>query len=135
MRPSKAARFILTLALSGLAAVPCVGEPKAEYVDPALCASCHGDIARDFAQTGMGKSFRSIRSNGDLPEFDGKTLRATMPQSSISPHFGATVSITCGATRSAFDGSVTNVVEKEVQYIFGSEIMRAAICPGNPAAN
>ena len=85
MRPSKAARFILTLALSGLAAVPCVGEPKAEYVDPGLCASCHGDIARDFAQTGMGKSFRSIRSNGDLPEFDGKTFRHDASEQYFTP--------------------------------------------------
>src|SRR5215469_13022554 len=31
--------------------------PRKAYVDPAICASCHAEIARSYRQTGMGRSF------------------------------------------------------------------------------
>ena len=44
------------------------------YVEPAVCAGCHRQIAEDYAQTAMGRSFRSAGSGALLPEFDGSTL-------------------------------------------------------------
>jgi len=57
----------LVLALC-LAALNCSRPPKAEpaarnaanrYVDAKACASCHGDISKNYARTGMARSFRA----------------------------------------------------------------------------
>lgn len=34
------------------------------YADPATCATCHAKIARDYQQTGMGRSFRRVAAKG-----------------------------------------------------------------------
>src|SRR5579863_9300997 len=36
------------------------------YADPMLCAQCHGDIAATYAKTGMGRSFRRVRTEKDI---------------------------------------------------------------------
>src|SRR4051812_39323219 len=47
------------------------GSPSAEarpaaYADPALCATCHEDIAPTYAATGMARSFSRV-SAGQFP--------------------------------------------------------------------
>src|SRR5579871_1498630 len=41
-------------------------QPAGEYADPALCADCHSEIAATYQKTGMGRSFRKVRSEKDL---------------------------------------------------------------------
>src|SRR5207237_8068938 len=58
------------LALSiGVAGVGGAAQPG--YADPAVCAGCHRQIAETYARTGMGRSFRPVRAETRLPEFDG----------------------------------------------------------------
>ena len=46
----------------------------AGYLDPAVCAGCHRQIAEEYARTAMGRSFRSAGAGAGLSEFDGSTL-------------------------------------------------------------
>jgi hypothetical protein len=36
------------------------------YADPAVCEECHSEIAATYRKTGMGRSFRKVRSEKDL---------------------------------------------------------------------
>lgn len=40
------------------------------YVDPLTCAECHVQIAESYRLTGMGRSFRSLRADSSMREFD-----------------------------------------------------------------
>src|SRR5438067_6561563 len=44
------------------------------YVDPSTCAECHARIAENYARTGMGRSFGSVRADASLPEFDAASF-------------------------------------------------------------
>src|SRR5580700_9242261 len=39
------------------------------YVDPALCAACHGEIAGHFSKTGMGRSFYRLKPENAVEDF------------------------------------------------------------------
>jgi hypothetical protein len=95
-----------------------VGGADAGYVDPARCAGCHREIAENYARTGMGRSFRSV-SGGSLPEFDGKTFYHSASQQYFTPD-RRDGRFYLRRHQIGFDGSVTNVLEREVRYIFGS---------------
>src|SRR6185503_15525154 len=47
------------------------GQPSNGYIDGALCAGCHQEIAASFAKTGMGRSFSRLRP-GNVIETLGK---------------------------------------------------------------
>jgi predicted CXXCH cytochrome family protein len=90
------------------------------YADPAVCADCHSDIAATYQKTGMGRSFRKIRSEKDLD--------ATVPPKpfyhAASKSFFSMV-FQNGAWfqrrwQTGFDGKETNVDEKRVDYLLGS---------------
>src|SRR5205807_2930798 len=42
-------------------------QPANAYVDPSECARCHGEIARTFRLTGMGRSFSRARPDHGWP--------------------------------------------------------------------
>jgi tetratricopeptide (TPR) repeat protein len=47
----------LLLLLAGCASHPTSTMNSNAYVDPAVCASCHAEIAKTYRETGMGRSF------------------------------------------------------------------------------
>src|SRR6185312_11452515 len=60
-----------------IAVTACTGWSQtgpAGYVDPGTCTRCHRQIAENYARTGMGRSFRSVRPSTALPEFDGTSF-------------------------------------------------------------
>ena len=49
--------------------------PSAVYADPAVCSSCHDEIARTYSLTGMGRSFSRVRPDaGKLASGEGARL-------------------------------------------------------------
>ena len=60
--------------LSILASAVIAAGSDAGYMEAGLCAACHREIARSYARTGMGRSFRSVQPDSNLPEFDGNTF-------------------------------------------------------------
>jgi predicted CXXCH cytochrome family protein len=91
----------------------------AGYVDPAVCASCHRQIAEDYARTGMGRSFRSVRSGAALPEFDGATFRHDASEQYFTP-YRKDGKYYLRRHQTGFGGSGANVLESEIDYVFGS---------------
>ena len=119
MWPSKAKICVLQIALFGLLPNTCRAGYDTGYVDPSRCASCHPKITEDYARTGMGRSFRRVRSAADLREFDGKTFYHSRSEQYFTAyrHEG---NYSVRRHQIGFDGSVTNVLETDVDYVFGS---------------
>ncbi len=103
-------RFFIALPL--LASATCFGADSG-YVDPASCAPCHRDIASTYAQTGMGRSFRSVDAKASLPEFDGSSIHHEASDQDFKPYRRP------GGfyLRRTYAGSV---FEPQVNYVFGS---------------
>ena len=90
------------------------------YADPAVCAQCHSEIAATYQKTGMGRSFRSVRSEKDL----GAAAPAQPFYHAASKSFFNMV-FRNGAWfqrrwQTGFDGQETNIDEKRVDYLLGS---------------
>jgi predicted CXXCH cytochrome family protein len=90
------------------------------YVDPALCAQCHAEIASNFRKTGMGRSF--YRLPAAVPVAD---LTSGKPfYHAASDNYFATI-VRGGKYyqrrwQMGFDGAETNVEEKQVDFVLGS---------------
>ena len=91
--------------------------PQNAYVNAAVCAGCHADLAAGFRKTGMGRSFARLRPE-NVPEF-GKPF-----------HHKASDSYFAMVARDdkyyqrrwqmGFDGKETNVDDKQVDFVVGS---------------
>jgi predicted CXXCH cytochrome family protein len=88
-------------------------------VDSALCAGCHRKIAEDYAQTGMGRSLRGVRTDMVLPEFDGKVFRHGASEQYFTP-YQKDGKYFLRRHQAGPDGSAANVVDSEVHFVFGS---------------
>ena len=56
-------------------------EASNAYVDAAVCADCHGEIAASYRKTGMGRSLARVRQ-ADMAEF-GKPLFNKVSRSAL----------------------------------------------------
>src|SRR5580704_10860331 len=86
------------------------------YVNPAVCAACHAEIAKTYQLTGMGRSFSRPRVE------DFKT-----PVSYYHPASDRHYSLAERDGRlyerrqqTGYGGTETNVVEKSIDYAIGS---------------
>lgn len=89
------------------------------YAEPGACASCHREIAESYARTAMARTFGAVRSEQEFPE-----LKAGSFQHAASEEF-FTVSTRNGKPylkrhQLGFDGAVTNVLEAQIDFSFGS---------------
>ena len=95
--------------------------PANEFVDARVCASCHSEIARSYARTGMGRSFfRPTSANS--PELN---LNST-------PHYYHSLSDTHFSLvlrdgsyyqrrwQIGFGGKETKLEERKIDYVMGS---------------
>ena len=96
------------------------GAPVNTYVDPALCAQCHADIARNFRKTGMARSFYRLSPQNLVEDFkSGKPFYHEASESYFAM-------IERGGKyyqrrwQRGFDGKETNVEEKQIDFVLGS---------------
>ena len=77
--------------------------PANAYVDPALCATCHQQMAETFAKTGMGRSFTKIDADHLIEPFSGKPFyhEASDSYFSMVQHDGKTSSAAGRSTMTA----------------------------------
>jgi predicted CXXCH cytochrome family protein len=88
------------------------------YVDPALCATCHGEIAATYAKTGMGRSFRKITAENPIEPFSKPFYHeASDSYFAMVQHDGKMFQ---RRWQSGYDGKETNIEEKQVDYVLGS---------------
>ena len=86
----------------------------ATYVNPARCAGCHAEIAASYARTGMARSFASFK-----PPAEGASYYHEPSQSyfAIVERGGRYYQ---HRHQTGPDGSMVNVMEKEIDYVVGS---------------
>jgi tetratricopeptide (TPR) repeat protein len=99
---------------------PPAEQAKSEYVDPAVCATCHDDIAATYRKTGMGRSFYRPTTQNIIEDYVQKNTLDHKPSGmsyTMVEHDGKFFQRrhTIG-----FDGKETNVIEEQVDYIIGS---------------
>ena len=90
------------------------------YIDTAVCARCHADRARTFAQTGMARSFYKLTPQTAIEDF----------KSGLPFHHQASDTYFNVLERGGkyfqrrwqigFDGTETNVEEKQIDFVLGS---------------
>src|SRR5437867_10229074 len=99
--------------LSILASAVIVAGSDAGYMEAGLCAACHREIARSYARTGMGRSFRSVQAESSLPEFDGRTFAHEPSRQSFTPYVReGRYAVRRHQTGS--DGGAVNILDKQV---------------------
>ena len=101
------------------ASSPPANQTGSAYVDPALCASCHQDIAKTYKLTGMGHSLYQPAAGSMVEDF---TTRNTVHHEAS----GLTYTMVerdgkfyQRRSEKGFDGNETNVVEEQIDYIIG----------------
>lgn len=90
------------------------------YADPGVCGQCHSAIAATYRKTGMGRSFRKIRSEKDL---DAAAPAKPFYHAASNSYFDMVFRNGAWYQRrwqTGFDGKETNVDEKRVDYLLGS---------------
>ncbi len=90
------------------------------YANPAVCAQCHPAIAATYRKTGMGRSFRKVRSAEDL---DAAAPAKPFYHAASNSFFNMVFRDGAWYQRrwqTGFDGKETNVDEKRVDYLMGS---------------
>jgi len=88
------------------------------YVDSAVCAGCHADIAKNYARTGMGRSIRAVSKTVVEREFDGSTFFHAPSRELF------TFTLRDGIpwirrSQPGPGGAETNVFEQRVDYVIG----------------
>jgi len=90
------------------------------YVDPAMCSQCHAEIANNFRQTGMGRSFYRLSPANAVEDF---TPRKPFYHQASNCYFAMIERDGKYYQRrwqEGFDGRETNVEEKQVDFVLGS---------------
>jgi predicted CXXCH cytochrome family protein len=97
-----------------------VSSPANHYVDPALCARCHAEIANNFRKTGMGRSFHRLSPATAIEDFTpGKPFyhQASECYFAMIERDGKYYQ---RRWQKGFDGRETNVEEMQVDFVMGS---------------
>ena len=88
------------------------------YVDPALCAACHGEIASHFSKTGMGRSFYRLKTENAVEDFGEPFYHAA--SDSYIVMFARGGRYYQRRWQKGYDGAEINVDEKTVDFVMGS---------------
>ena len=90
------------------------------YADPAVCETCHRDIAVSYHETGMGRSFYRLSAETAIEDFaPGKPFyhEASHTYLAMIERGGKYYQ---RRWQLGFDGRETNVDEKQIDYVLGS---------------
>ncbi len=93
--------------------------PANAYVDPAWCATCHADIAKTYALTGMGRSFQNVTLD-TMEKFPAGQAYFHAPSKSYFSIVERDGKVFERRWQTGFDGKETNVEEKQIDYVLGS---------------
>lgn len=90
------------------------------YVDPAVCSGCHAGIVKSYRLTGMGRSFYRPRADTMVEDFKTRNTfyhRASDRYYEMLQRDGKYYQ---RRYQKDIDGSMTNVIEKQIDYVLGS---------------
>ncbi|WP_162538567.1 tetratricopeptide repeat protein [Granulicella sp. WH15] len=93
---------------------------QSDYVDPAVCATCHSQIAATYKKTGMGRSFYQPTDKNVIEDYTGTH---TLDHKLSGMHYAMVERdgrFFQRRSTAGFDGKEANVVEQQVDYVIGS---------------
>jgi len=118
LRVMMATTLALGIAATGVVAQRAATTPANKYVDAALCATCHAEIARTYRQTGMGRSFYRLQPSNVVEDL-GKPFYHEASDSYLAM-FARGGNYYQRRWQTGFDGGEINVDEKQVDFVMGS---------------
>jgi predicted CXXCH cytochrome family protein len=102
------------------ASSPPANQTGSAYVDPALCASCHQDIAKTYKLTGMGHSLYQPAAGSMVEDFTTRNIVHHEASGLTYTMVERDGKFYQRRSEKGFDGNETNVVEEQIDYIIGS---------------
>lgn len=104
----------------GLKPARAAAKTEPTYADPATCIRCHGDIAKTYRQTGMGRSFHRADTADRIEDF---TKHNSLYNKASDRYY--TIVTKDGQLfeqryQLGFQGAETNREEKRIDYVVGS---------------
>jgi predicted CXXCH cytochrome family protein len=118
--PAVRFRYGIPLVLTASALISAQTSPGNNYVEARICASCHSEIARNYSQTGMGRSLYRPAPANTLEDY----ARDNEFYHSLSDtHYSMVVRDGRYYQRRwqvGFGGKETNVEESLIDYVLGS---------------
>jgi predicted CXXCH cytochrome family protein len=93
---------------------------QSDYVDPALCATCHEEIAATYRKTGMGRSFYRPTANNTVEDYARNHVIDHKPSGFIYTMIERDGAYFQRRHTLDFEGTPTNVIEQKVDYVIGS---------------
>jgi len=91
-----------------------------DYVDGAVCASCHRDIAETYSKTGMGRSFFTPTPANAVEDYAHANTIFHQPSGLHYTMVERSGEFFERRSQTGFDGKETNVMEERIDYVIGS---------------
>ncbi|PYT04386.1 MAG: hypothetical protein DMF60_15490, partial [Acidobacteria bacterium] len=107
-------------AIAFLAMLPAFASAPAGYVDPAVCAGCHTQVAKHYRQTAMAKSFFRPRQENTIEDYEKNNVFYHAASDRYYQTYRKAGKYYQLRYQIGLDGKKTNVVEKEIHYVMGS---------------
>ena len=95
-------------------------DSHSDYVDGALCASCHRDIAETYSKTGMGRSFYIPTAANVVEDYAHANTVFHQPSGLRYAMVERNGEFFERRSQAGFDGKETNVMEERIDYVIGS---------------
>ena len=92
----------------------------AQYANPKACAGCHPAIAKTYRQNGMGRSFAPPRPDNLIEDFTKNNKYYHPASDTWFEMLNRNGSLIQRRYQIGFEKRVTNVEEKQIDYIVGS---------------
>lgn len=95
-------------------------DDRSGYIDPKICAGCHGDIAGSFHRTGMGRSLYRPSASNRIEDYAGKNAIYNRRSDTYYIMTERQGSFYQQRYQLGPDGRKINIAEERVDYIVGS---------------
>ncbi len=99
---------------------PVTQASHSDYVDGAVCASCHQDIAETYRKTGMGRSFFIPTAANVVEDYAHANTVFHRPSGLRYTMVERNGEFFERRSQAGFDGKETNVMEERIDYVIGS---------------
>ena len=93
---------------------------QSDYVDAAVCANCHRDIAETYRKTGMGRSFSIPTAANVVEDYTHANTIFHQPSGLRYTMIERNGEFFERRSEAGFDGKETNVMEERIDYVIGS---------------
>lgn len=91
-----------------------------DYVDGAVCATCHQGIADTYRKTGMGRSFFIPTAANVVEHYVHANTVFHQPSGLLYTMIERNGEFFMRRSQAGFDGKETNVLEERIDYVIGS---------------